>query len=211
MRLLIGGTPTGTLKHISAATYAAQCGMLCSWADGAHPRRAAALGAPWALDNFAYSGLDAVKFERSLDKYADVPGCLFVVSPDVVGNAVATWANFEQWHDPIKALGYPLALAAQNGLEAMSLDWAAFDALFIGGDDTFKLGAFVAELVREAHTRGKWVHMGRVNSIGRWQYAQMIGCDSVDGTGYVIERKRILEPLAVKDNQQTAFWEGLLW
>jgi hypothetical protein len=35
--------------------------------------------------------------------------------------------------------------------------------------------------VSEAKARGKWVHMGRVNSFKRMQYADAIGCDSADG------------------------------
>ena len=40
--------------------------------------------------------------------------------------------------------------------------------------------------------RGKWVHMGRVNSTRRIRYAASIGCDSVDGTKWVRWRDRYL-------------------
>lgn len=46
----------------------------------------------------------------------------------------------------------------------------------------WKLGPEVRLLVDEAKRLGKWVHMGRVNSRKRFEYARAIGCDSVDGT-----------------------------
>ena len=62
------------------------------------------------------------------------------------------------------------------------MPWDDFDALFIGGTTDWKLGDGAAQLVREAKRRGKWVHMGRVNSLRRMIYAESIGCDSADGT-----------------------------
>ena len=37
-------------------------------------------------------------------------------------------------------------------------------------------------IAAEAKARGKWIHMGRVNSERRYRYAADIGCDSADGT-----------------------------
>ena len=54
--------------------------------------------------------------------------------------------------------------------------------LFIGGTDEFKLGPDAEAIGREAKDRGKWLHMGRVNSIKRLRIAKRMGCDSVDGT-----------------------------
>jgi hypothetical protein len=45
------------------------------------------------------------------------------------------------------------------------------------------LGPHAAALVAEAKRRGKYDHMGRVNSARRAAYAASIGCDSIDGTG----------------------------
>lgn len=53
---------------------------------------------------------------------------------------------------------------------------------FIGGSDGWKLGPHARALTAEAKRRGKWVHMGRVNSLKRFRYAESIGCDSCDGT-----------------------------
>jgi hypothetical protein len=78
---------------------------------------------------------------------------------------------------------------AQDGLERlerwMSMAWPRIDALFIGGSTDWKLGPAARTLVREAKRRGLWVHMGRVNSLKRIAYAAEIGCDSIDGTGWM--------------------------
>lgn len=207
MKLLIGGTPTGTLRHISKRVYRDQCGMLTSWRDRAHPKHAIRLGASWAMDNFAFTGFDANRFTRTLNDFAHLPGCLFVVSPDVVGAAADTLALFDQWHDPIRALGYPLALAIQNGQERLPIPWSDIDAIFVGGVGDFKYSAFVAELVIEAHQRHKWAHMGRVNSRGRWRYCHDNGFDSVDGSGMsAFERARVLEALGVLNDPERPIW-----
>lgn len=108
--------------------------------------------------------------------------CLFATAPDVVGDAAATLNRSMPWLPRIRALGYPAAFVAQNGLEDIDVHWDAFDALFVGGDTAWKLGPHARALVAEARARGKWVHMGRVNSERRLRYAAAIGCDSADGT-----------------------------
>jgi hypothetical protein len=104
------------------------------------------------------------------------------VAPDVVPDAAATLERSLPWLPRIRALGMPAALVAQNGQESLPVPWSEFDCLFIGGDTAWKLGAAARELAGEAKARGKWVHMGRVNSERRIRYAAAIGCDSVDGT-----------------------------
>jgi hypothetical protein len=84
--------------------------------------------------------------------------------------------------DRLRGIDFPAALVAQDGLERLSVPWGSLDCLFIGGTTAWKLGEEAAALVREANERGKWTHMGRVNSEKRVMYAKSIGCDSVDGT-----------------------------
>jgi hypothetical protein len=119
--------------------------------------------------------------------------CLFAVAPDVVGDALATTIKSRPWLARIRALGYPVAYVAQDGLENLRgrtvsggltfpVPWDSFDVLFIGGTTEWKLGPVARDLVAEAKSRGKWVHMGRVNSERRFEYARAIGCDSADGT-----------------------------
>lgn len=109
-------------------------------------------------------------------------GCLFAVAPDVVADAEATLARSMPWLSKIRELGFPAAFVLQDGQEHLPVPWDLLDVVFIGGSDTFKLGPHAIRLTREAAERGKRVHMGRVNSRRRWRYAEVIGCDSSDGT-----------------------------
>jgi hypothetical protein len=144
-----------------------------------------AAGLPWAADNDAFSGFDEAAFSTMLGQIAGLPGCLFVVAPDVVADAQATLDLFAVWAPKIMAGGLPPALAAQDGLEHLDVPWDWLDALFVGGSTVWKMSEAAAQLVAEAHARGKWTHMGRVNSLRRIEHAGAIGCDSADGTSYV--------------------------
>jgi hypothetical protein len=108
--------------------------------------------------------------------------CRFAVAPDVVADAAATLKRSLPWLPRIRSLGMPAAFVAQDGAETVGLPWDEFDVLFIGGSTGWKLGPHAAEIVAEAKSRGKSVHMGRVNSARRLRYASHIGCDSADGT-----------------------------
>lgn len=136
--------------------------------------------------------------------------CQFVVAPDVPFDALATLDKSLPWLGEIRTLGIRAAVVAQNGFEDIPvIPWDAFDVLFLGGTmecrpcgyvrpvgdfETkrcplctrrlieWKLSGAAANLTAEAKARGKWVHMGRVNSSKRYGYAEFIGCDSADGT-----------------------------
>jgi hypothetical protein len=142
-------------------------------------------GVTWCADNgcFGKGYPGDAGYLAWLDKHkADAGTCLFATAPDVVGDAVATLARSAPFLAPIRALGYPVALVAQDGLEDLIVPWEDFDVLFIGGTTEWKLGSAAALLAYEAKERGKHVHMGRVNSRKRLRYAESIGCDSADGT-----------------------------
>lgn len=142
-------------------------------------------GVAWCADNGCFSkGYPGdEQWFAWLERHAhDASTCLFAVAPDVVGDAEATLARSLPWLPKIRALGYPAALVAQDGLESIEIPWDVFDVLFVGGTTDWKLGAHARDIVRQAKDRGKWVHMGRVNSEKRYRYAHAIGCDSADGT-----------------------------
>ena len=107
--------------------------------------------------------------------------CFFATAPDVVGDAAETWRRSAPAFEPIRALGFPAALVAQDGFDPSAVDWDAFDTLFIGGSTEWK-ERHAREAAYHAHKHGKWVHMGRVNSFRRLLIAQNLGCSSVDGT-----------------------------
>lgn len=139
----------------------------------------------WAADNGAFTGFDEEAFLRMLhrNRWAK-ERCVFVAAPDVVGDAAATAKLFDEWEPVIRSLGYPVALVAQDGLTRRAVPWDRVDAVFIGGSTEFKLGGAAALIIRRANELGKWVHMGRVNTAGRIRYAALLGCDSIDGSGF---------------------------
>jgi hypothetical protein len=142
-------------------------------------------GVTWCADNGCFgSGYPGdAKWLAWLEKHAgDAGTCLFATAPDVVGDAAATLARSAPFLPAIRALGYPAALVAQDGLEDLDVPWDDFDVLFIGGTTAWKLGPAALGLIQQAKRRGKWVHMGRVNSEKRYRIAHAAGCDSVDGT-----------------------------
>lgn len=111
-----------------------------------------------------------------------VDRCLFATAPDVVGDAAATIERSLPMLSRIRTLGFPAALVAQDGLESLPVPWDTFDCLFVGGSTAWKLSEPAYELVAEAKRRGKWTHMGRVNSERRFRAAAISGYDSADGT-----------------------------
>lgn len=143
---------------------------------------------PWGADTGCFSqsgdrGFSLVAYLDWLDTMRPyLPTCLFATAPDVVGDARQTWGRSRDVLPLIRDLGYPAALVAQDGIGKTLIDWLAFDALFIGGTDAFKKSAVCAWFCREAKSRGKHVHMGRVNSLRRMRLAESLGCDSADGT-----------------------------
>lgn len=143
---------------------------------------------PVAADNDCFQGLDRKAFVAMLNAVAGVP-LLFISVPDVVGDHRATARRFARWRDRVAQAG-PVALCAQDGLTAPP--WDEFDCLFIGGTDAFKLGQQAHRLTVEAKERGKWVHMGRVNTQRRMLLAGSWGVDSIDGTSVSKWRRRRL-------------------
>lgn len=149
----------------------------------------------WAADNGCFTNpnlkvadylnwlkeLSEVKEEMEDETiHSMIENCLFATAPDVVGDAKETWKRSKDVLPLIRELGYPAALVAQDGIEDEEIHWDDFDCLFIGGSTEWKLNSYW--LCREAITRGKWVHMGRVNSLRRMLIARFSGCHSADGT-----------------------------
>ncbi|MYY03080.1 hypothetical protein GT035_12905 [Streptomyces sp. SID4913] len=172
-------TPSG--EKVRAAMAAGLLGWMQTPAQGNKLPR----GQVWGADNGCfgrgYPGDDG--YLRFLDEYGDrAKDCLFATAPDVVGDAAKTLPRSLPFLPEIRKRGYPAALVGQNGLEGLVVPWDDFDVLFLGGDTEWKLGSHARALTAEARRRGKWVHMGRVNSYKRLKYAHDIGCQSADGT-----------------------------
>ena len=139
----------------------------------------------WGADNGCFAkpkSFVLAEYFAWLEKMSPaLDACLFATAPDVVGDCRATWEKSEPILPEIRKRGYPAALVGQDGIEDESIDWDALDVLFIGGSTRWKLSDAARQVVGDARRFGKWVHMGRVNSFRRLEYAALIGCDSADG------------------------------
>lgn len=193
--ILVHSAPTSLVRdHGRPSNLGVLSSPRCVYRD-AHDR-----GYRWAADNDAYARWDARAFTRMLHVITGMPGCLFVVAPDVVGDANATLECFYAWLNPVRATGQPVAFVAQDGLT--HVPWKDVDALFIGGTTAFKLSHEASQFAREARQRGLWVHMGRVNTRRRIRYAASIGCHSIDGTSFSRYR-RVTLPAALTSSLHT--------
>lgn len=135
----------------------------------------------WAADNDCFQEFHQGRYLQMLTHVADVPGCLFITVPDVVGDSEATMNLFREWGETVAKAG-PVGLVGQDGLTPQQVPWDDIRTLFIGGTTKWKLSEDALLLIKEARERGKWVHMGRVNSWRRIEYAKSVGVDSIDGT-----------------------------
>jgi hypothetical protein len=171
--------------------------------------RTAKSGVSWAADNDAYGDrFDPEAYEKMLARLQDLPGCLFVACPDVLADASATLALFDQWRP--RLVGLPVALVAQDGLVPDAVPWADLDALFIGGTDAFKLGPAGEAVVVAAQRHRKWVHIGRVNGNARLRYCATLRADSVDGSSWARWNRIWLQGglIAVGQPRQPRLQEG---
>lgn len=137
----------------------------------------------WAADNGCFSAKwEPTKWLAWLERNRGISDCLFAAVPDVVGSHRETIALWPRWFEQVRSLGYKAAFVAQNGCSPFQVPWDTCDAVFLGGDDHFKLGIHAERISAATKIHGKWLHMGRVNSFKRLKLAESWGCDSVDGT-----------------------------
>jgi len=140
----------------------------------------------WAADNgrFAAPQLwnagDWLEWAASMRRWRET--CVFLVAPDVVGDAEATLDLSLPYLPTIRQLGFKPAFVSQDGCRDDLIPWDLFDCLFVGGTDAWKLSEPSYALVAKAKTLGKWTHMGRVNSLRRLVACSVSAFDSADGT-----------------------------
>lgn len=97
-----------------------------------------------------------------------------------------------------------IALVLQDGIGNFSIDWSKVDAVFVGGSDAFKISDEAISACKVAKMLGKWVHVGRVNTVERVR--NWIGlADSIDGSGiskydYMLEA--VLNEIRGENKQQ---------
>lgn len=141
-------------------------------------------GLEYAVDTGCYKnpdGFDLDDYLARLDDWRERNGPpLFATAPDVVGDPNETWRRSAPILPVLRAHGHRAAFVAQDGISRV--EWDAFDCLFVGGTDAWKLSEAAYGLADKARRRGKWVHLGRVNSGIRYAAAKASGAyDSADG------------------------------
>jgi len=138
--------------------------------------------ARFGIDNGAYSGFCKGDFLSLLEREKEkISQCLFVAAPDVIGSARRTLEVFRYWEPLLR--DWPIALVAQDGQQDLTILWSLVSAVFIGGSTEFKMSIHAAQIIAAAKMQDKWVHVGRVNTPGRFEYFEKLGADSIDGTG----------------------------
>jgi hypothetical protein len=136
---------------------------------------------PYCIDNGCYSNPALVGFQSLLSREEHAKCfCRWVSVPDKVADAHQTNKLFSHWEPKLK--GWPLAYVAQDHLVLSDVPWDSIVCVFIGGSTWFKMNR-AEEIISSAKDKGKWVHMGRVNTVTRFLYCERIGCNSIDGSG----------------------------
>ena len=177
MVLLVSGATCSDRRYLTHPRF----GWLKTPANGNSVETITAANVPWACDNDCYVKLKRKQYLRML-RVVSGRGPLWVTAPDVVADARATLLRFRLWRPTLDYYNLPIALVAQDGQEDLPVPWGEIRCLFIGGSTKWKEGRHAARLIREAHDRGKWVHVGRVNTLRRYWLLSSLPIDSIDGT-----------------------------
>jgi hypothetical protein len=136
----------------------------------------------FAMDNGAFARFDQNLFAAMLEKHEPRKHlCRFVAVPDVVGSALRTIECFKRWAP--KLSDWPIAFVCQDGQESLEIPWDQCAAVFIGGSTEWKMSKHAAAIVKTSKVLGKWCHIGRINTPGRFEHFDELGADSCDGTG----------------------------
>jgi len=204
--LLVSGPPP---RYIGATGM----GWLLNPRAGARAGAIVASGMRWAADNDCYQGLNRSAYITMLGRVAtaDRSRLLFVVAPDVVADAGATLLRFKLWRPTLDHYALPIAFVAQDGQENRVVPWDAIRCLFIGGSTHWKLGRHARRLIADAKDRGKWVHVGRVNTLRRMWLFSSIGVDSFDGTAFSKLPDKFIPWMLRRLPAQQHVMEELLW
>lgn len=175
---------SGATSVVYALPPSAPIGILRTPSDRNAIARIVASQLPWACDNDCFRGFNPGAYLTMLDAVRDAPRLQWVTAPDVVGDANATMALFRLWQPRLAAWGIPIALVAQDGLALADVPWEAIACLFIGGSTAWKLGTAAERLICAAGDRGKYVHVGRVNSVKRMHQFSSLPVTSFDGSSF---------------------------
>jgi len=133
----------------------------------------------FAVDNGAFSELKILGLKVLLDRDKFRKNdCLFVAIPDMVGSHEESWELFKRYN--YIANGWRKAFVAQDGFAGTP---GGIHALFIGGTTEFKDSDEAIAIVKFYKNIGLHIHIGRVNTLERFQRFHLAGADTCDGSG----------------------------
>tara|TARA_Y100000310_G_scaffold213164_1_gene214075 strand:- start:1879 stop:2493 length:615 start_codon:yes stop_codon:yes gene_type:complete len=173
---------TGTKRNLKAMRRNG-FGLLIS-ATGVHRDEGFSL---IGLDNGAWTAFQSGEpwerglFELLVAQFAATAE--WIVIPDVVTDAAATFGKAKEWIPLLHGLGRRRLLAVQDGMTCQDVSPFIGDhvGIFLGGSTDFKWSTIDAwgDLARR---RGAYFHVGRVNTRRAITSCQLAGADSFDGT-----------------------------
>jgi hypothetical protein len=157
---------------------------------------------PYALDNGRFTAgaewhpLQVFDLYCRAGKMPTPPRFLLV--PDVVGDWPATMREWGIWQPVLQQLGWPLAVAVQDGATAADVrTLPGVKVVFVGGSTRFKWSTFA-----QWCTQFPRVHIGRVNTPREAWRCWMAGAESIDGTGWMrtdVQREGLKQLLVAMD------------
>lgn len=180
---------TSMLGHLYSVTYCKRSRKFV------HTMRQAKPWFPYALDNGMFqawtpatNSIDWAKWRQMRPAWKDALNRalsysqkpIWIVVPDVPGNAQATLRRYRRYAPVLRAMGFRLALAVQDGMtihDVLALQILP-DVIAVGGSTDWKWA-----------TAKQWcedwpeVHILRCNSIDKFEQARAWGAESCDGTG----------------------------
>lgn len=143
---------------------------------------------PYVLDNRRYADLSKGRIWNKTSFINHIEHSLtlkqkplWVVVPDIWGNAQATLDEWYQWEPQLKNYGIPLAFAAQDPMEPKDVPPEA-QIIFIGGSDNWRY-----PVLKEFVALGKPVHVGRVSARRIWTMHKL-GVTSVDSNSWLMSK-----------------------
>lgn len=169
------------------------------------PRR----GFSWFHDNGAYTDwkagrtFDYLQWSRDMRairmwvEAGEMTRPDFVVAPDLVAQGYQSLYFSLEHLEEAKAAGAPVYLAVQDGMSAslVATFIDRFDGIFVGGSLEWKLET-AAAWVKFGRKHGVPVHIGRVGTIERVEWASEIGATSIDSSFPLWTRERLAEFIA---------------
>lgn len=176
MRLLVAAN-SNFILHYFAGKYPDKIGTIYSPSYWGIPKVMYYM--TYALDNGCYTKWEPELYFEMLEDSKNYHAPLWVTVPDVVGDYKATLDLWEEYKEQIKKYKYNLAFVCQDGCNPEDVPEDAH-CCFIGGTTDWKLNnAHRFKGVRELF------HIGRVNTKNRLDWAESLGADSVDGSGWL--------------------------